>query len=292
MRTPFEGFESAVCSGVPLAAMTSFGLGGPAEHFIQPRSLEQAAGLASCCRDCGIPFRVLGGGTNILVSDRGLSGAAFTLSKMTHISRSGSRVICEAGAPLPRLVRRAEHWGLSGLEHLAGIPGTVGGAVATNASGKYGSITSPLRSVTTLDRHGSVHRRTPDKLGLGYHRSELRGEVVLRAEFDLTEKDPVEIAETRMSVLKEKTQTQPLAALSAGCIFKNPDGCAAGELIDLAGLKGERVGRAVVSDRHANFIINEGGATTCDVRALIDTIKERVRKAFGINLELEIELWN
>lgn len=292
MNTPFEGYEDAVCSAVPLATVTSFRIGGPAEYFIEPRSFEELAALLNRCSKSGVRTRVIGKGSNLLVSDRGVSGAVFRLSKMKDITHDGSRVICDAGASLSRLLHVAEEWGLSGLEPLAGIPGTVGGAVAMNAGGRHGAIASVLRSVTTFTQHGSVHERTPEELGLSYRHSSLRGEVVLRAEFDLVEREPAEIAETRITVLEDKARTQPLVSWSAGCIFKNLGQCSAGELIDLAGLKGERVGQAVVSAKHANFIINDGGATAQDVQTLIAKLKKGVSKTFGIELELEIEQWN
>ena len=292
MAGPFEGFENVVRSGVPLADATSFHIGGPAEYFIEPRSLDELTSLLNRCLDEGVPFRMLGRGSNILASDRGVSGAVFRLSRMRAISKSGARITCEAGASLPSLVSRAKHWGLSGLEALAGVPGTVGGAIATNAGGNHGSVASVLRSVTTLDRSGRVCERTADRLKLGYRRSELHNEVVLRAVFDLAEKDPAEVTERQAAIFLKKARTQPLGAWSAGCIFKNPETCGAGELIDRAGLKGERIGRAVVSNKHANFIINGGGAAAADVRALIALVRKRVRKEFQTDLELEIELWN
>ena len=292
MTTAFEGFEHAVCAAVPLATVTSFRVGGPAEFFVEPRDLRELVCLFRRCADRGIPVRMLGAGSNILASDRGVAGGVFRLSKMTRIERSGARVTCEAGVSLPHLLRQAERWGLSGLESLVGIPGTVGGAVAMNAGGKHGSIVSVLRSVTTLCRNGAFCTRTPEQIRLGYRRSGLRGEAVLRAEFELTEMDSAEIDRARKSVFREKAETQPLAAWSAGCIFKNPEGRSAGQLIELAGLKGERYGHAVVSTKHANFIVNEGGASANDVKALIDKIRATVRKTFGVELELEIEEWN
>ena len=279
-------------SSVSLADNTSFRIGGPAEHFLEPRTFGELAELVGRCHAHGVPIRVLGSGSNLLVSDDGVAGAVIRLTRMKDISRDGTRVRCEAGASLPLVVRKAEQWGLSGFEPLAGIPGTIGGAVAMNAGGKFGSIASVLRSVTTLDPFGFVHERAAQNLALDYRTSNLRGEVVVRAAFELVEKDPVEIIEARLAVLEDKTRTQPLSACSAGCIFRNPKGRHAGQLIDLAGLKGRRVGRAVVSPMHANFIINEGGATAKDVTALIGMVREGVHKAFGIDLKLEIELWN
>ena len=292
MSSTFEGFEHAVCAAVLMASVTSFHIGGPAQYFIEPRNLHELVRLFDRCMNDGIPVRVLGGGSNILASDRGVSGAVFRLSRMTGISRSGTRITCEAGVPLPHLVHVAEQWGLSGLEPLAGIPGAVGGAVAMNAGGKHGGIVSALRSATTLDRYGLVRERPAKRLKLGYRHARLHGEIVVGAALELVEKDPTGIADTRRSVLKEKASTQPLARWSAGCIFKNPAVRGAGNLIDLAGLKGERIGGAVVSDKHANFILNEGGATARDVRTLISKVRRRVRKAFKIGLELEIEIWN
>jgi len=292
MSSTFEGFGHAVCAAVPMASVTTFHIGGPARYFIEPRNLRELVRLFDRCANSGIPVRVLGGGSNILVSDRGVSGAVFRLSKMTGISRSGTRITCEAGVPLPRLVHAAEQWGLGGLEPLAGIPGTVGGAVAMNAGGRHGCVMSVLRSATTLDRYGLVRERSVRRLKPGYRHVHLHGEIVVGATFDLVEKDPASIAATRRSVLREKADTQPLAGCSAGCIFKNPAVRGAGNLIDLAGLKGMRVGGAVVSDKHANFIVNEGAATARDVRALISKVRRRVRKAFKIDLELEIEMWN
>ena len=292
MAAVFEHCESAVSTAVPLAPETSFRIGGPAQYLIEPRTVEELATLVRRCLDAGVPIRVLGGGSNILVPDEGIPGAVFRLSRMCNITRSGTRLLCEAGAPLSHVVRRAEQWGLSGLESLAGIPGYIGGAVAMNAGGKHGCVASVLSSVTTLDRSGLLHEREPQTLRLGYRCSHLGGEVVLRAEFRLTEQDPLAIAETRIAVLEDKAKTQPLSSFSAGCIFKNPGEQGAGLLIDLAGLKGQRVGRAVVSAQHANFIINEGGATAQDVRTLIARVQDGVRKSFGVELELEIELWN
>ena len=292
MSSAFEGFEHRVCAAVPLSTLTSFRIGGPAEYFVEPRNLDELVRLVVRCRDHDVPVRLLGGGSNVLAPDHGVPGAVFRLSSLTGIRRSGTEIACEAGAMLPRLVRRAEQWGLSGLEPLAGIPGTVGGAIAMNAGGKHGSVASVLRSVTTLDRYGFVRKRGPRKLGFGYRSSKLRPEIAVGATFGLIEKDPTEIADRRLTVLEEKARTQPLAGWSAGCIFKNSRDRGAGELIDRAGLKGERVGRAVVSAKHANFIVNEGGASSRDIRTLIDRVRHRVRKTFGIDLELEIELWN
>ena len=292
MASPFRGCEHAVCSAVPLATVTSFHIGGPAEHLVEPHNLGELILLVDRCMNSGIPVRVLGGGSNILAADRGVHGAVLRLSRMTGITRSGTRLSCGAGALLRHVVRKAERWGLSGLEPLAGIPGTIGGAVAMNAGGERGCVASVLHSATTLDRYGFVRKRSPKRLGLAYRRSNLHGEIVVGAEFELIEKDAAEIAAARRSVFEDKAKTQPLAAPSAGCVFKNPKARGAGQLIDLVGLKGARSGHAVVSAKHANFIINEGGATARDVRTLIGRIRRRVRRAFGIDLKLEIELWN
>lgn len=300
MTSPFEGFEHAVCSAVPLATATSFHIGGPAEYFIEPQSVEELVALLERCANERIHVRVLGSGSNVLVADRGVSGAVLRLSKLRRIVRSGPHVTCGAGVPIPALIRQAERWGLSGIEALAGIPGTVGGAIAMNAGGKHGCIASVLCSVTTVDRYGLLRERPGATLNPGYRQMQLRGEIVVEATLQLTEKTRAEIAEARKRILSEKARTQPLTAWSAGCVFRNPvrtsDGALsqlpAGKLIDLAKMKGRRVGGAVVSHKHANFIINEGSATARDVQTLIRDIRRCVRKTFGIHLKLEIEVWN
>jgi UDP-N-acetylmuramate dehydrogenase len=288
-----HGFENTVCSAVPLASVTYFHIGGPAEYFVEPENLDQLVRVVDRCVAWGMPLRILGGGSNVLVDDRGIGGAVLRLSQMRNIVRQNQMIFCEAGARLMTVVRRAEEWGLSGLEPLTGIPGTVGGAIAMNAGGRHGCIGDVLHSVTTLDRFGRLRTRDAAKLEIGYRRTNLDGEIVAGATLNLTEKAPAEIAEKRQAMHRAKSETQPLGAWSAGCVFKNADdGRSAGALIDQAGLKGQREGRAVVSEKHANFIVNEGGATARDVRKLIDRIRHRVRKAFGVELELEIELWN
>jgi UDP-N-acetylmuramate dehydrogenase len=287
-----HGFEHAICSAVPLASVTSFHIGGPAEYFVEPESLDELLGVVDRCIGEGVPVRMLGGGCNILADDRGVSGAVLRLSKMRDISRVDNTIVCEAGASLPRLVRRAEEWGLSGLEPLVGIPGTVGGAIAMNAGGGQGCIGDALQSVTTLDRYGRIRKRDAAKLDLSYRKTDLRGEIVAGATFALEETGPAEAAARRAEILRAKSESQPLSSWSAGCVFKNTGGRGAGELIDRAGLKGLRKGQAVVSEKHANFILNEGGATSRDVRKLISAVRRGVRKTFGVDLELEIEFWN
>jgi len=292
MANPFEGFEDAVCCAVPLWTATSFRIGGPAQYLIEPRNLDELVALLDRCRDNAIPVRMLGGGSNILVSDRGVTGAVFRLSRMTALRRNNAQVVCEAGVSLPMLVRQAEAWGLSGLEPLAGIPGVLGGALAMNAGGAHGCIADTLQHVKTLDRYGRLRDRSPQRLRMAYRQSHLHGEVVLGAAFRLTPKDPAQIRKTYRQVFQDKARSQPLAAPSAGCVFKNPPGRGAGSLIDQAHLKGEHVGDAVVSNKHANFILNRGHATATDVRRLIDNVRRRVRRRLGVELKLEIELWN
>ncbi|MFO7900343.1 MAG: UDP-N-acetylmuramate dehydrogenase [Planctomycetota bacterium] len=292
MAREFQDCGHTVCSAVPLSTVTSFRIGGPADYLVEPRSVDELARLVDRCMARDIPVRVLGAGSNLLVADAGVRAAVFRLSRLTAVRRAGSRVTCEAGLPLPRLVRKAEEWGLSGLEPLAGIPGSVGGAIAMNAGGRNGCVANALRSVTTIDRYGFLRARTPRRLGMRYRESRLKPEIAVAATFELEEADPAEVTERRRAVLDEKSRTQPLGAWSAGCVFKNAAERSAGELIERAGLKGERVGHAVVSTRHANFIINEGNATARDVRALIDRVRRGVRQSFGVGLDLEIEMWN
>lgn len=291
-KSTFEA-DLSVREFMPLAPETSFRIGGPAQFFIEPKNFEELTGAIARCVRNGIPIKILGGGSNVLISDRGIEGAVIRLAKMNTVTRDGNRVISEAGAQLAGLVRRAEQWGLSGLERLAGIPGSVGGAVTMNAGGKFGCISSVIKSVTILDMtNGSITELSKDQIGLGYRESGLNGRIVLRAEFELCEQNHEWIVERHIQVLEDKAKSQPLNSWSAGCIFKNPDNDGAGRLIDSAGMKGRRVGHALVSPVHANFIVNEGGASADDVKKLITEVHDTVNDKFGVNLELEILMWN
>jgi UDP-N-acetylmuramate dehydrogenase len=266
---------------VPLAPYTTMKVGGPAEYFIEPRDEEELARVVRAARDCDVPWRVLGSGANLLVRDGGVPGAVLRLTRFTR--REGLHV--QAGYNLAKLVKETVTEGLGGLECLAGVPAAVGGAVRMNAGGRHGEISDSIRYVDVMDPDGSLRRLAAAEVGFRYRTTGLGPSVVVAAGFALAP-DPG-ARERYERVLGDKKRSQPLGSPSAGCMFRNPPGGHAGRVIDECGLKGERVGRAHVSRKHANFIVNEGGATASDVLRLVDLIRSRV----PVPLELEVLVW-
>ncbi|MBM4039558.1 MAG: UDP-N-acetylmuramate dehydrogenase [Planctomycetes bacterium] len=324
----FAGLDATVHEHEPMSAHTSFGVGGPVRYLVEPRDWDafQAALLRG--RDAGYRVRILGRGSNLLVTDEPHDWVVLSTCRLGGLRRSGTCIEADAGLYLPRLVSTAESWGLGGLEPLAGIPGTVGGAVAMNAGGRYGRVANCLVGAVVAGSHlHFAHGRyvpnedvTPAvphwvdaaELGLDYRYSIVpsTGLLLLSATFQLDKAPPRELVARRDSILAEKHATQPMDARSAGCIFKNPPRGShlhfahgghvrsedvtpsAGWLIDQAGLKGSRVGGAVVSPKHANFIVNDGGATARNVLDLIEVVTQRVLERFGVRLEPEVEVWS
>ena len=278
----------------PMALHTSFGVGGVVRYFVEPRTVAELGEV--CCRACesALPLKVLGRGSNVLVADGYHDWVVVSTARLDGLARDGETVRAGAGLPLPRLLVAAGAWGLGGLEHLAGIPASVGGAVAMNAGGRGGEIARRLVGAQVLERSGERRWLDRRSLGLRYRASAVRDgfPLIVEATFALEPDRPRRLSERRREFLRAKRASQPLGARCAGCVFKNPEGHSAGKLIDQAGLKGAAVGGAVVSYKHANFIINRNGATASDVLELIEMVRRRVRDAFGIELELEIEIWN
>ena len=273
----------------PLSRHTSFGLGGAARYFVRPETREDFRVTLQVLRGEGIPHVLLGGGTNLLPTDGGYDGVVVHTRGLRRLWRRGSGLVAEAGAGLPGVLRAAEKAGLSGLEPLAGIPGTVGGAVVMNAGGKWGAIGERVHSVRVCD--GGAVREIPGReISFRYRGSSLFGRALLEVVLDLEPDDPARIRRRMDEYLAYRRRTQPLGKRSAGCIFKNPAKRPAGALIEEAGLKGRREGGALVSRRHANFIVNDRRATARDVRTLIRIIREAVRHRFRVELELEVKL--
>ncbi|MHC4193475.1 MAG: UDP-N-acetylmuramate dehydrogenase, partial [Planctomycetota bacterium] len=202
------------------------------------------------------------------------------------------RVTAWAGAELGKLVLDCVRKGLSGLEALTGIPGSVGGAVKMNAGGNFGDIGAAVQTVTLMDKEGNIFEKSKPELVFDYRRTNVTAKFILNAALALNSADPEQIMRTVKEIWIYKKNNQPLNTKNSGCIFKNPRGVSAGALVDRAGLKGLQIGGAVVSEKHANFIIAQDGCTSRDVMRLIDAIRERVKEQFGIELELEIEIWN
>lgn len=280
---------------VPLAPLTWYRLGGPAEWLVEPRSADELCTVLHRCREAGVPVRLLGLGANLLVRDAGVKGAVVRLAAPFFQRQALAEGAAEAGAgvPLTRLVHDAVRAGLAGLEALAGIPGTVGGGIRMNCGGRYGEIAACVQSVRVATTDGRIRERPAAELGFQYRRAELAGDVVISATLRLTADDPVRLQSRFREIWRYKAEKQPaLEKASAGCIFKNPEPeRSAGRLIDELGLKGLRRGGAVVSDVHANFIVAEPGAKAADVLALIETVEEQVFARAGVRLEREVEIW-
>jgi len=295
LNVPFE------CD-VPLAPYLWYGVGGPAEIFARPRSVQQLSALAARCREREIPVRVLGRGANLLVADAGVSGVVVRLDdpafRQCHLEENRARV--GAGFDLSKLVLQTARQGLSGLACLAGIPASVGGAVRMNAGGAYGDIGQAVRRVQVMDQSGQVYTRDREDLVFGYRHTNIVARYILEVEFELEAAEPESLMKRVKEIFFYKKNTQPLASDSAGCAFRNPPAEAfgsgeilsAGALIDRAGMKGYRVGAARVSSVHANFIVTEPGATAADVIAVMEAVRARVAERFGIELEREVVVWS
>lgn len=287
-----KDFEEILERDVPLATLTSFRIGGAAKYLFEPRNEAELASVVAFLAESDTPWRLIGGGTNILASDEGFDGALVRLAgDFRRIEFDGLAAIAGAAAPLAALVSQSAERGLSGAECLAGIPGTVGGALVMNAGGRWGQMSGLVESVTVFEG-GASNTLSAGQLRFNYRWSSLEGRVVVSARLVFERADQQEIRQRVQQFFAEKRSSQPLSQPSAGCVFKNPPGdSSAGALIDKAGLKGLSVGDAVVSPIHANYIVNTGRAASRDVRALIEQVRSRVKEAFGIELDLEIELW-
>jgi UDP-N-acetylmuramate dehydrogenase len=288
-----SGFEKIVRQNEPLAMHTWFQLGGPAEYFAEPETIEELTELVRRCHQEETEVRVLGQGSNILVRDEGVPGLVIHLSAPAfgEIRIDGRSIAVGGGALLGRVVTATVHRGLAGLETLIGIPGTVGGALHGNAGAHGGNIGQWTFQATVISAAGEISDRSGDELVFNYRQSSLDELAILQARCELEEDDPRQLAQRMQKHWIVKKASQPMGHQSAGCVFKNPRGVGAGKLIDSAGLKGTRIGGAVVSDRHANFIVAEPECTSQDVLRLIELIRGQVRDRMGVDLELELEIW-
>jgi len=288
-----NGFDGRLDSNVSLSDLTWFRLGGPAACVLSPRDEDQLADLVRRAQTQGVPWRVLGHGANVLVSDAGVDGIVIRLDEpaFTRIHLEGEVVTAGGGADLMKLGNACADGGLAGLECMAGIPGTVGGAVRMNAGGRFGAVSDCLESIRVMRPAGVVETLPRARVGFGYRHSDLDRGIVLSARFRLHGEPAVQVKARIKEYWRLKKESQPIAAHSAGCIFKNPPGDSAGRLIDRAGLKGRTRGHARVSERHANFIVADEGATATDVLGLVDEIRGTVQEKFGVRLELEIDVW-
>jgi UDP-N-acetylmuramate dehydrogenase len=279
----------------PLARLTTVRTGGPADWFARPATEGRLVELLAWAEGEGLEVGLVGSGSNLLVADEGFRGLAIKLDgELAAIERDGERLLCGGGARLPSAAAKAAGWGLSGLEFGINIPGTAGGAVKMNANAYEGQLAQVLEWVDVCTAAGS-DRRPPDALGFAYRSSNLGpGEVVARASFRLAAADPEEVRATLAGMRERRREAQPSGIKTFGSTFKNPEapaaeGRTAGQLLEAAGCRGLRVGGARFSEKHANFVENEGGATTADVLELMAEGRRRVHERFGIALEPEVQ---
>jgi UDP-N-acetylmuramate dehydrogenase len=290
-----RGLAAALSLNEPLSRHTSYRIGGPADFLAAVETNDQLCAWVALARELEQAFMVWGRGTNLLVADAGYRGLVIKNQCLGQtVDPASCRVHAEAGVLLARLARQTARSGLEGLEWAVGIPGTLGGALVNNAGAYDGNIAAVVRQVSILDGEGQLRELRPQELQLGYRTSRFRqaarrDEIILSSDLELAPEE-TEVLEGRMerfAALRESAQPrQP----SAGSVFKNPLGSSAGRLIEEAGLRGTRIGDAQISPQHANYIVNTGRAKALDVLRLINLVRERVHRLFGVELELEIEL--
>ena len=278
-----------------MSAHTTFRIGGPADVFVTPKTVDGVQKVVQAVRASGLPLYILGRGSNVLVSDEGIRGVvvqiASNLSDL-ELSEDGT-VRAHAGVTNAKLAAEACRNGLSGYEFAAGIPGTVGGAAIMNAGAYDGEFKQVALEVTCLNQQGEIVVMGAEQADWGYRNSALmrNGLIVLKATLRLHSGDPVEIQERMDELARRRQDKQPLDKPSAGSTFKRPEGHFAGKLIQDAGMQGYRVGGAQVSTKHAGFVVNVGGATASDVMDVIRDVQERVYDRFGVQLQPEVRFW-
>lgn len=276
----------------PLARWTTLRLGGPAEFFFEPRTPDDLWKLLTRLDEDGVPYRMLGGGANVLAPDGGVAGAVIHTGSMRRIFRDGELGLrAWAGATNQQLVRAAAEHGLSGVEELIGVPGHVGGSLAMNAGSPTWGLWDQVTEVTLWHPGGEVGAKTAEEVQPSYRQGNLRGAIALEVLLHFQEDAPQAVRARQEAYLKRKNESQPVTLPSAGCAFRNPEGDSAGRLIDAAGLKGAREGGVVVSDKHANFLVHEGGGTAAQARALLNRIAESVQEKFDVTLHRELVIW-
>jgi UDP-N-acetylmuramate dehydrogenase len=289
----YSDLGSIVRRDEPLAPHTWLQIGGPAEFFAEPTNRDQLSRIIQRCRAESIPARLLGGGSNLLVREQPVPGVVVRLSAddFCHITVRNSTVQAGGGAKLGHVISTAVGHGLGGLETLVGIPGSIGGALHGNAGTRGGDIGQWTHRATVMTRTGEILQRERGDLVFAYRHSCLDELVILDAEFHLEESDPQELTKRMQKQWIVRKANQPHSEQRAACVFRNPRGMSAGTLIEQSGLKGTRVGKAEISERHGNFIVTEPGATSEDVLRLVDLARERVAERMGVELETELEIW-
>ncbi|MFH1001972.1 MAG: UDP-N-acetylmuramate dehydrogenase [bacterium] len=288
-----QGIDRIIKYDEPLKNHTSLRIGGPADVFCSPGNIEDLKKVVSIFKEYNTPFWVIGNGTNLLILDNGIRGLVINLNKdFKKIEFSDKIVKVGAGISLAYLSKMVLNRELSGLEFTCAFPGTLGGAIINNASFKGNCMADVVQNVTFLTRENKIERTSKSNLNFNYRECDLKGKpvIILEATLLLKKGHKEEIESKIKQNIEIRKTRQPLDKFSAGSIFKNPPGYYAGELIEKVGAKGLSRGQAEVSTRHANFIVNNGGASARDILYLIEEIEKKVKKNFGIKLEREIEI--
>ncbi len=275
----------------PLSKHTTFRIGGPADLWIEPENAEQLQMAQKLLQEAGMPYFLLGNGSNLLVSDEGYRGAILRVGPaMSGLKVEGNVITAQAGALMSQLAKAAYDHGLTGLEFASGIPGTIGGGVVMNAGAYGGELCRVVKQVQVLSPEGELQILDNKEMDFGYRHSAVkgRGYTVTQVVLELTPGEPEQIKTLMEDLAGRRREKQPLEYPSAGSTFKRPEGYFAGELIMKAGLRGFQIGGACVSDKHCGFVVNMGNATAADVRSVIKEVQCKVKEDFGVDLEPEV----
>jgi len=290
LEAAVDGIRGAVSFDAPLKDYTSFRIGGPADVLVEPADVDDVARLVRQTKAQNLPLFVVGG-TNLLIRDKGIRGVVVHLGKLRAIREEpGAVLYAEGGVGMPTLIGYAIRHSLAGLEWAAGIPGTVAGCVVMNAGTRLGEMKDSVKAVRLVNRKGEIIDLPASQIPFAYRRATLPVGIVVGVWVQLKAGVRAEVEKVVKEYLHYRRDSQPLTLPSAGCVFKNPTKDSAGRVIDLAGLKGAQVGDAQVSDKHANFIVNQGQASAKDVLALIRKVRAAVARRTGVKLELELKV--
>jgi len=283
-------FKGKITLNEPLSRFTTFRIGGDADYFVEPTDIDDAANIVKYAKEHSIPYYVMGNGSNILISDEGIRGIVINLETgFNYLKHENGLIIAGAGVKLAKFVDFCIQNSYQGVEMLAGIPATVGGALVMNA-GAYGGETADNVTEVKVIKNDKIRSLTKEECGFSYRNSLLKNTVVLEASFRLMPGNKEEISQRRKELIVHRNQAQPVEIPNAGCIFKNPKDNKAAILIDTCGLKGTKFGGAMVSTKHANFIVNYDNASASDVVELVKIVKATVKDKTGIELEMEVKL--
>ncbi len=283
-------FKGKIALNEPLARYTTFRIGGEADYYVEPSDIDDVINIVKYANKQAIPYYVMGNGSNILISDEGIKGIVINLEgAFNYLKQSDGLIVAGAGVKLAKFVDYCIQNSYAGVEMLAGIPATVGGALIMNA-GCYGGETAEHVTEVKVIKNEKLKSLSKDECGFRYRNSDLKSMVVLEATFKLASGDKEELNRKRKEFIVNRNQAQPVEIPNAGCIFKNPKEHKAAILIDQSGLKGTKYGGAMVSTKHANFIVNYDNATAHDVIELVKIIRSKVHEKTGIDLEMEVKL--